>query len=371
VTRRTVDTAHALLDETDTAGVVAALSSGELSGTAPVVAAYEKALADTFGVNWAVACSSGTAAIHLALLAHDVGAGDEVVVPATAPVMTAMPVLAVGARPVFADVTDSASFALSLPDVQARLTSRTRVVISVAMWGYPADGDALAGLCDQRGLVLAEDAAQAHGTRTGDRLVGTRGHLGAFSTHERKLVNTGEGGFLLTDDENTADRLVALRNAGKAAAGGQFGRSFGLNFKLPAMSAALGLRQLARLDQRVAMRRAIRDRLAAALTSVDGVRPFPVRDGTPNGYAMLLLAEDAHLAVVLAEALAETGFVSDPRRYGYRPLYDYDAFADVPADACPNAAQLCSRLVSLPCHEGVTSADEQRMIGTIRRVVGA
>ncbi|MCK9903557.1 hypothetical protein CC117_29060 [Parafrankia colletiae] len=371
MTPKTVDTAHPLLDETDTAEVLAALSSGDLSGTAPVVAVYERALADRFGVHRAVACSSGTAAVHLSLLAADVGAGDEVIVPATAPVMTAMPVLAVGARPIFADVTDSASFALSLSDVRGRLTSRTRAIVSVAMWGYPADGEALAALCTRRGLTLIEDAAQAHGTRTGSRLVGTRGHLGAFSTHLRKLITTGEGGFLLTDDETTADRLVALRNAGKAATGGQFGRSFGLNFKLPAMSAALGLRQLARLDQRVTARRTIRDRLAAALESMDGVKPFPVRDGTPNGYATLLLADDAHLAVVLAEELAQAGFVSDPRRYGYRPLYDYDAFADVPADACPNAAQLCSRLVSLPCHEGVTPADEQRMIDIARQVVGA
>ncbi|KPM50566.1 hypothetical protein ACG83_39105 [Frankia sp. R43] len=371
MTTRTVDTAHPLLDETDTAGVLAALSSGDLSGTAPVVADYERALAKTFGVNRAVACSSGTAAVHLSLLAHGVGAGDEVMVPATAPVMTAMPVLAVGARPVFVDVTDSASFAVSLADVEARLSARTRVVISVAMWGYPADGDALARLCDRYGLVLVEDAAQAHGTRTGDRLVGTRGRIGAFSTHLRKLVNTGEGGFLLVDDETTADRLVALRNAGKAASGGQFGRGFGLNFKLPAMSAALGLRQLARLDQRVIARRAIQDRLATAVGPVDGVTSFPVRDGIPNGYAMLLLADDAHLAVVLAEALAAAGFVSDPRRYGYRPLYDYDAFAEVPAGACPNAAELCSRLVSLPCHEGVTPADEQRMIATVCQVVGA
>ncbi|WP_322768716.1 DegT/DnrJ/EryC1/StrS aminotransferase family protein [Frankia sp. Cr1] len=364
-----LDTAHPLLDETDSAAVMEALSTRDLSGTAPVVATYERALGRTFGVGHAVACSSGTAAIHLALLAHGIGPGDEVIVPATAPVMTAMPVLAVGARPVFADVADSASFALSLPDVQSRLSPRTRAIISVAMWGYPADGDALAALCARHGLILVEDAAQAHGSRTGDRLVGTRGRVGALSTHERKLINTGEGGFLLTDDTDMARRLVALRNAGKIARGEEFGRCFGLNFKLPALSAALGVSQLARFGQRLATRRVIQARLAAALAGVAGVTPFPVRDGTANGYAVLFLADDPAMASLLGEGLGEAGFVSDPHRYAYRPLYRYDAFADIPADDCPNATALCSLLVSLPCHEGVAPTDEQRMISTIRRVL--
>lgn len=227
------------------------LVTADLSGNTEVIGLYEQELANWFDVRFAVACSSGTAAIHLALLALGVGPSAEVIVPATAPVMTALPVLAVGAVPVFADVAHPATFALDLADVVGKLTPRTRAVIAVPMWGYPADGPELTQACRDWGVPLVEDAAQAHGTSLFGRYAGTQGVIGRFSTHARKLICTGEGGFCTTDDPALADRLRQLRNLGQPPGSGEFGVGFGLNYKLSALAATLGRVQLSRLIGRL------------------------------------------------------------------------------------------------------------------------
>lgn len=228
------------------------LVAADLSGNAAVVGRYEQELAAWFDTHSAVTCSSGTAAIHLSLLALEIGPGTEVIVPATAPVMTALPVLAVGAVPVFADIAHPTTFALDMADVADKLTARTRAVVAVPMWGYPGDGPELARACHDWGVPLLEDAAQAHGTTLFGHYAGTHGVIGTFSTHARKLICTGEGGFCLTDDPAIADRLRQLRNLGKMPDGGDFGTGFGLNYKLPALAAALGRVQLSRLTSRLA-----------------------------------------------------------------------------------------------------------------------
>lgn len=365
-----LDVKHLVIEAVDAAAVTAAVCGGDLSGNAAVVGVYEQALAGYFGCRCAIACSSGTAAIHLALLALGVSADEEVIVPAAAPVMTALPVLAVGARPVFVDVADARAFALDLNDVEAKITSRTRAVISVPMWGYPADGLELVEACQRWGLPLVEDAAQAHGTAVDGRPVGTQGAIGTFSTHVRKLVCTGEGGFCLTDDARLAARLGQLRNLGQPAGGG-FGAAFGLNYKLAGLCAALGVTQLARLDGRLAARRRVAGRLADQLSAVEGITPFPMRErGQANGYALLATAVPA-AARELGRRLEAAGVISDTRRYDYRPLYQMPVFRGSGGGPCPNTERLCSTLLALPCHEGVTGADQQRIVEVCREAMGS
>lgn len=338
------------------------LVTADLSGNADVVGHYEQELANWFGARFAVACSSGTAAVHLALLALGVGPGAEVIVPATAPTMTALPVLALGAVPVFADVAHPATFALDLADVAGKLTPHTRAVIAVPMWGYPADGPELAQACRDWSVPLIEDAAQAHGTSLCGRYVGTHGAIGTFSTHARKLICTGEGGFCLTDDPVLADRLRPLRNLGKPPNGGEFGVGFGLNYKLPALAATLGRVQLSRLSSRLALRGLILGKLTAMAGEIAGLEPFPVpRDTQPNGYAALFTAEPA-LADRIAHRSRAAGIESDVLRYGYRPLYQTPVLARyAPTQPCRHAERLAATLVTVPCHERVATDELARI----------
>ena len=373
-----LSTKHVVAGDAEVQAVTGALRGGDLSGNARLVGDYERALSKWFGTRFALACSSGTAALHLALLTLGVGVGDEVIVPPTAPAMTALPVLAVGARPVFADTRSPASFALDLADVDRKRTQRTKAVVSVPMWGYPADDGELVAACHGWGLPLIEDAAQAHGTRLGrdGRLAGTQGVVGCFSTHARKLVCTGEGGFVLTGDPTVAARLATLRNLGQPARldaplalpVGAFGEGFGLNYKLGALPAALGLAQLDRLAGRLQARRRVARRLLARLAEVPGLAPLPVVAGaSPNHYALVLQVQLGDAALV-GRRLAVEGVISDTVRYCYRPLYQlpvFSAFAP-PALCCPNAEALCASIITLPCHEGLTAADERRIVRACR-----
>ncbi|MBN1174915.1 MAG: DegT/DnrJ/EryC1/StrS family aminotransferase, partial [Micromonosporaceae bacterium] len=289
-----LDTKHVLVGEPEHAAVRRVLDSADVSGNAAAVDAYEADLAAWFENPFAVACSSGTAAIHLALLALGVRRGDEVIVAATAPVMTVLPVLALGAIPVFADVAHPATFALDLDDAANKVTPRTKVVISVPMWGYPADGTALEDFCARWNLAWVEDAAQAHGTIVEGRHTGTLATIGTFSTHARKLVTTGEGGFCLTGSDRLDRRLRVLRNLGQPVEGGEFGTRFGLNYKLGAVAAAIGSAQLSRLRLRITQRLATMTAIQAIADDESSLVPWPVPDqGSPNGYAALFSCDQA------------------------------------------------------------------------------
>jgi perosamine synthetase len=357
---KTLDIKHTVIGPAEHEAVTAVLTSADLSGNARAVTDYEKALRAWFTSPHAVACSSGTAALHLAMLALGIAPGDEVIVSAAAPAMTALPVLALGAVPVFADVAHPATFALDRDDVAAKTTGRTKAVITVPMWGYPADGTDLAAACAEWGLPLIEDAAQAHGTLVDGRYAGTHATIGTFSTHARKIMTTGEGGFCLTSDDTLNEKLRQIRNLGQPDAGGPFGAAFGLNFKLPAISAALGTAQLARLARRVAQRLETLDAINAIVADSADLTPFPVRDnGTPNAYAALFTSDRAD---AIAHRLADAAIASDPLRYGYRPVYHTPAVSThAPKCPCANAERLSHTLVTLPCHEGVAAAELRRI----------
>ena len=353
---------HVQLGDDELHAVRDTLVAADLSGNAEVVGLYEQELARWFDTRFAVACSSGTAAIHLSLLALGVGPGAEVIVPATAPAMTALPVLAVGAVPVFADVAHPATFALDLTDVANKLTPRTKAVITVPMWGYPADGPELARACRDWGVPLVEDAAQAHGTTLSSWYAGTQGVIGTFSTHARKLICTGEGGFCLTGDPALADRLHQLRNLGQPPGGGEFGTGFGLNYKLPALAAALGRVQLARLTSRLARRRLILTTLTTMANDIVGLEPFPIPPGAePNGYAALFTAQP-DLANRIAHRSRAAGIESDVLRYHYWPLYQTPVLARyAPTRPCVNAERLTTTLLTVPCHERVATEELARI----------
>src|SRR5215470_16269578 len=196
----------------EAAAAAAAVSSGWVA-QGPRVAEFEGAFASAIGVGHAVAVSSCTTALHLALVAADIGPGDEVVVPSLSFIATANAARYVGATPVFADV-DEATQNLTPATVEPSLTHRTRAVILVDQAGVPADLEAMRALCEPRGITVVEDAACAVGSTYAGEPVGARAELAAFSFHPRKLLTTGEGGMLVTPSGDVAARLRRLREHG-------------------------------------------------------------------------------------------------------------------------------------------------------------
>jgi perosamine synthetase len=244
------------LDGNELDYVADCIHTGWISSKGPYVQRFETAMADFCGVRDAVAVSSGTTALHLALLALGVGPGDEVIVPAFSYVAPANAVVYTGARPVFVDVAYS-NWNLDLSQIEHRITPRTKAVIAVHSYGYPVKMDTLMGIAAERGLWVVEDACEAHGARFEGRPVGGVGHIACFSFYGSKLITTGEGGMLTTNAADLAATARSLRNQASV------GRSYwharvGFSYRLTNLQAALGLAQLERVEQFIEARRRIR-----------------------------------------------------------------------------------------------------------------
>ncbi|OWY62124.1 hypothetical protein B7486_60115, partial [cyanobacterium TDX16] len=257
------------LGEAELDAVRQVFASGTLTD-GPWTEAFEQAFAERHGTGHGVAFSSGTAALTAMLLALDLGPDDEVVVPSMTFISTATSVLHAGARPVFADIRPD-TFTLDVDDVAARLTERTRAVIPVHYGGQAADLAELRALADQAGIVLLEDAAEAHGASYRGAPVGGAGAMAMFSFTPTKNITTGEGGMVTTDDADLAQRLRLLRNHGQTA--GHRHEVLGFNWRLSEMQAAIGTVQLARLDDVLARKREVAARLTAALDGAPAITP--------------------------------------------------------------------------------------------------
>lgn len=337
------------------------LARGDFGGRSEWVDEYEAALARYFGVARAIATSSGSAALHTAL---HVLAGERrgtVAVPASAPVPTVLPVLAAGLEPRFVDV-ERDSFAFDRDDLARKVDHRCVAAITVPMWGYPHDYAPALELLDACGVPLIEDAAHAHGTLVDGRLAGTLGTAGCFSTHQRKLLTTGEGGFLLID--------VALADRAKdwtvLGVGGH--EPVAVNYKLTGLQAVLGLHRLGRIEERVAARRLQADRILDAISDTAFAElDVRSRGSRRNHYALVLRLGAGECAVTRArDRLAQVGVPCEIRRFGGEPIYTSRAFRRF-AQPCPNAERLLTELFVLPCHEGLSDEQIEVIAGALRR----
>lgn len=237
---------------------------------------FERTVAGYCGVRHAIAVNNGTISLTLAALALDIGLGDEVIVPDFTMIATPNSVKMIGATPVFVDV-EPETLCLDVARVAAAITARTRAVFFVDINGrYPAAGiEALTALCRDAGIAFVEDAAQALGSRFADGAhMGTKGIIGSLSFSSQKIVTTGQGGMLLTNDDEVAAKLRRLKDFGRARGGTDIHDSIGFNFKFTEPQACIGLAQMAKLDDRVARKKALWQRYRDGLTGIAQVRQF-------------------------------------------------------------------------------------------------
>jgi dTDP-4-amino-4,6-dideoxygalactose transaminase len=345
------------MPEEDVQAVADCLRSGWLT-LGPRTQAFEGALATHVGTPHAIAVSSGTAALHLACRAAGLGHGDEVIVPAFTFIASASAARYVGATPVLCDVRGPHDFNIDVEDVARRITPRTRAVIAVHFCGYPADVLALRELCDERGLTLIEDCAQAICAQVDDsgRQVGTVGELGAFSFFSKKQLCVGEGGMVTTADEELAANVRLLRS--HAMTSGTWDRhsgrtdtydvvGLGFNYRIDEPRAALGLSRLGRLDSDIAKRRAIVRSYREQLADIPGLE-LPWDESA--------VERSSHFAfpVLLADREARDRFRDDLKDNGvqttwYPALHTFTECRNLaPAGGLPGAEQAAARHCALP-----------------------
>jgi len=322
------------------------------------VAAFEWRIADATGARFAVAVSSGTAALHLALLALAIGPGDEVITSSFSFPATVNVIERVGARPVLVDV-DLATFNLRTDLIERAITGATRAILPVHEFGLMADMAAVREIAVHRGLPIIEDAACSLGaTQTIDgRTVaaGSAGTFGCFSFHPRKSITTGEGGCLTTNDESLAERARALRNHGMAVAHGEVDFvAAGLNYRLTEMQGAMGTVQMARLPAMIAERRCLARRYDERLHAMGRACPPSEPQGRAHAYQsyVLMLPPDAERPRVIAR-LRERGVEAVRGAYAVHRLQYYRERYGHRPDAFPAASRAHDSALAVPLYPGM------------------
>jgi len=355
-------------DEDDVAQVRAALETGMNWALGPQIPAFEALIADSLGSRYCLTFNSGTSALHAALLSYGIGPGDEVIVPSFTFIATANAPKFVGATPVFADIED-ATFGLDPAAVEASITPRTKAIIPVHYGGFPCRIQELKKVADDHGLVLIEDAAEAFGAKTGGRTVGTIGDSAILSFCQNKIITTGEGGAIVTDDRDFYEKMKLIRSHGRPDTLDYFSTtevldyiSLGYNFRISTMTAALGIAQVNKAGHLIEKRRADAAYYRSKLSSVPGIFVPTEQPGTVPVYQLFSIRAKRRDA--LQKYLEGKGIMT---KIYFPPVHKTHYYRNVLGYTCslPVTDAVSEDIVSLPFYPGITRDEMDLVINSI------
>jgi perosamine synthetase len=356
-TRRIIPVSDPRLDGNELRYVTQCIQSNWISSAGRFVREFEEAFAAAVGCRYGVACANGTTALHLALATLGIGPGDEVIIPTFTMIATANAVRYTGAMPVLVDA-ERETWNLDPAELAAKVTPRTRGILLVHTYGHPADLDPILELAARRGLWVVEDAAEAHGARYRDRPTGSLGRAASFSFYANKIITTGEGGMVTTNDAEVARLARRLRDHAFSDERHFWHKYLGFNYRMTNLQAAVGLAQTERLQELVEIHRVNAARYTARLSKIPGLTLPVERPWARNVYWMYgVLVEDAfeisrdELRGRLARHGIETRTFFIPIHF--QPIY-YETFK---GQRYPVAEDLCRRGLYLPSGATLTEAE--------------
>jgi dTDP-4-amino-4,6-dideoxygalactose transaminase len=360
--------------ETERRMLLDAFDSNWIAPVGPDLDAFEQEMALRSGTGHAVGLSSGTAGLHLALLLLGVGPGDEVLVPSFTFVATATAVTYLGATPVFVDCSpdnwtiDPALVAETLAG-RARAGRLPRAVVTVDLYGQTADYDALSSLCDQYGIPLVEDAAEALGATYKGRPAGSFGRAGVFSFNGNKIITTSGGGMLVSDEAELVDRARFLATQARDPFPHYEHSVLGFNYRLSNLLAALGRGQLLGLDSRISRRRAIDSAYRAALADAPGIEFMPVAAyGEPNWWLTCITVDPGAFGADREQIRLALEAEDIESRPTWKPLHLQPVFKQAPTVGGQACATVFERGLCLPTGSALSPSDQARVIDAIRSV---
>jgi perosamine synthetase len=348
--------------------VLDAVQNGWNENWSGYLSRFERSFADYVGTRFALATSSCTGALHLALMALGIGPGDEVLVPEVTWVATASAVTYTGATPVFVEI-DPATWCMDPASARQAITPRTKAIMPVHLYGHPTDMKAICQLADEHGLQVLEDAAPALGAEIEGRKAGSFGHIAAFSFQGAKIMTCGEGGMLVTSDQALYERARYLNDHGRDPHRPFVISAIGYKYKMSNLQAALGLAQLERLEEMIAKRRLIfqwyRQRLGGASDLTLNVERFWAR----NIYWMTSIILGDGLAIGRDDVMAGLKARDIDSRPFFPPISSFPMFESC-ADQNPTAYKISGRGINLPSGHNLTEADVDRVCNSLLEVLG-
>lgn len=361
-------------DEEDVKSVTSVIRRGMFWAIGPNVEQLEKQLSEYLGIKYAAVFSSGTAALHAILLAYDIGPGDEVIVPSFTFIATANAPLFVGAKPVFADIEDK-TFGLDPADIKRKITPRTKAIITVHFAGWPCMINELKQIADNHNLLLIEDAAESLGATVSEKKVGTFGNSAILSFCSNKVITTGEGGAVVTDEEEIFEKIKLIRSHGRAETANFFSTNeymdyitLGYNFRMSDITAAIGVAQMNKIDNLINMRRMNTHLLSDQIADISQIE-IPVCPENYYGvYQMynILVKDGKKARDALCEFLANEGIMSKVYFYPVHLSYFYRNKLGYTIDL-PVTENVSQKILALPMYPHLTRTE----IGQISRTIHA
>ena len=353
--------------------LIECVETGWVSSDGPFVKQFEQNFAGYIGARHGIAVCNGTAALETALYAAGVGDGDEVIMPTFTIVSCLVAALRLGAVPVLVDVEPD-TWGMDVSQIAARITPRTKAIMPVHMYGHPVDMDPVLDLARQHGLVVIEDAAEVHGAEYKGRKCGSLGHLSAWSFYANKIINTGEGGMVLTSDDAMAERAASYRNLCFRPERRFYHTELGYNFRMTNMQAALGVAQVERVEEFVAIKRRLGALYREQLAGIPGLR-FQVEKPWAKGvYWMYCVEIDESCGVtadVVQTALAKQGIGTRPFFLG---LHEQPAAHDrglFVGESYPVSERIARQGFYLPSGLTLTDGQVAEVVAALRTTMSA
>lgn len=365
------------IDQDDIQAVVDVLKSDFLT-TGPKIAEFEQTVADYVGAKYAVAISNGTSALHAACFAAGIGPGDEVITTPLTFAASANCVLYCGGTPVFADV-DPKTYNIDPEDIRRKITDRTKAIIAVHLAGQPCDMDAIHSIAHEYGLIVIEDGAHALGSVYKGKKVGSLSDMTTFSFHPVKPITTGEGGMIVTDNEEFYKKMALFRSHGITRDDSMMTRNdgpwfyqqfdLGYNYRITDIQCALGCSQMKKLDRFLARRKEIVARYNEAFADCDNIiTPYQLSDTESGWHLYIVQVKNCDRRQVF-EAMREKGIGVNVH---YIPVYMHPYYREHGYENvhCANAEEIYSHIISLPLYPGLTSEQQDYVIDTLKSLCG-
>lgn len=362
-----------LLDGNEKRYLAECIDTGWISSEGPFVQRFEQAFAARMGRKHGIAVTNGTAALDAAVAALGIGPGDEVILPTFTIISCILQIVRAGATPVLVD-SDPRTWNLDVTQIEAKITPRTKAILVVHLYGLPVDMDPVLALVERHGLRLIEDAAEAIGQTYRGPPCGSFGELSTFSFYPNKHITTGEGGMLLTDDDDLAETCRGLRNLCFQPGKRFVHERLGWNLRMTNLQAALGLAQLERLDEFVARKRAMGAVYTERLREVPGLQlPVAATDYAENVYWVYGVVLDEALGFDAEEAMRRLGALGIGTRPFFWPMHEQPVLRGMGlfvGEEYPVAEELARRGFYLPSGLALTEAQQERVASAMRELLG-